>query len=103
MRFMAVIATLASWLMISTFAFAQSGASFLLAWTTSLVVSAASMASSGRIWIRFVITAASFVLFWSALLLPDVSAAARTSNALVGALLFAISVIPTPSRAGQAS
>jgi hypothetical protein len=98
MRFMALTVALASWLMVSTFAFSQSGTSFLLAWITALVVSAVSMASPGRIWLRFVITAMAFVLFWCALLLPDISIAARVSNALVGLGLFALSVIPTPAR-----
>jgi hypothetical protein len=98
MRFMALTVALASWLMVSTFAFSQSGTSFLLAWITALVVSAVSMASPGRIWLRFVITAMAFVLFWCALLLPDISIAARVSNAFVGLGLFALSVIPTPAR-----
>ncbi len=98
MRFMALTVALASWLMISTFAFGQSGTSFLLAWVAALVVSAVSMATSGRLWLRFLITAVSFVLFWSAILLPDVSLEARVSNAFVGLGLFALSVVPTPAR-----
>jgi hypothetical protein len=98
MRFMALTVALASWLMISTFAFSQSGTSFLIAWIAALVVSAVSMATTGRLWLRFLITAVAFVLFWGAILLPDVSLEARVSNAFVGLGLFALSVVPTPAR-----
>ena len=52
MRFMALIVTLASWLMISTFAFPQSGQSFLLCWIVALLVSGISIASPGRMNLR---------------------------------------------------
>ncbi len=102
MRFMALIVTLASWLMISTFAFPQSGASFLLAWVVALLVSGISIASPGRSNLRLLVAGPAFVLFWSAILLTDVSFAARVSNGLVGALLFALGVLPAPSRRDEA-
>ena len=98
MRFMAVITTLASWLMISTFAFPQSGESFLVSWLVALFVSGIAIASPGRMNLRLLIAGLAFVLFWSAILLPDVSFAARVSNGIVGALLFAVGVIPSPQR-----
>ena len=98
MRFMALIVTLASWLMISTFAFPQSGESFLLAWIVAMLVSGISIASPGRMNLRLIISGLAFILFWSAILLPDVSFAARVSNAFVGAALFAVSMIPAPIR-----
>lgn len=98
MRFMALIVTLASWLMISTFAFPQSGESFLLAWIVSLLVSGISIASPGRMNLRLIISGLAFILFWSAILLPDVSFAARVSNGAVGALLFLLGIIPSPLR-----
>jgi len=98
MRFMALIVTLASWLMISTFAFPQSGESFLLAWIVALLVSGISIASPGRMNLRLIISGLAFILFWSAILLPDVSFAARVSNGAVGALLFALGIIPSPLR-----
>ena len=101
MRFMALIVTLASWLMISTFAFPQSGASFLLAWIVAMLVSGISIASPGRMNLRLLISGLAFILFWSAILLPDVSFAARVSNGLVGALLFALGIIPSPLRRGE--
>ena len=102
MRFMALIVTLASWLMISTFAFPQSGASFLLCWIVALLVSGISIASPGRLNLRLLISGLAFILFWSAILLPDVTFAARVSNGLVGALLFALGVIPSPLRREEA-
>jgi hypothetical protein len=98
MRFMALIVTLASWLMISTFAFPQSGESFLLAWMVALLVSGISIASPGRMNLRLIISGLAFILFWAAILLPDVSFAARVSNGTVGALLFALGIVPSPVR-----
>jgi len=98
MRFMAIIATLCSWLMISTFAFPQSGESFMLCWILALLIAGISLASPGRMNLRLVISGLAFFLFWAAILLPDVSFAARVSNGLVGAALFAISMIPSPVR-----
>ncbi len=100
MRFMALITTLASWLMISTFAFPQTGESFLIAWIVALLVSGIAIASPGRMNLRLLISGLAFVLFWSAILLPDVSFAARVSNGTVGALLFALDIIPSPLRRG---
>jgi hypothetical protein len=98
MRFMALITTLASWLMISTFAFPQTGESFLIAWIVALLVSGIAIASPGRMNLRLLISGLAFVLFWSAILLPEVSLAARISNGTVGALLFALGIIPSPVR-----
>jgi hypothetical protein len=103
MRFMALIVTLASWLMISTFAFPQSGQSFLLCWIVALLVSGISIASPGRMNLRLVIAGLAFILFWSAILLPDVSFAARVSNGTVGALLSVLGIIPSPLRRDEAS
>ena len=102
MRFMALIVTLASWLMISTFAFPQSGQSFLLCWVVALLVSGISIASPGRMNLRLVIAGLAFILFWSAILLPDVSFAARVSNGTVGALLSVLGIIPSPLRREEA-
>jgi hypothetical protein len=101
MRFMATIATLCSWLMISTFAFAQSGESFMLCWILALLIAGISLVSPGRMSLRLLISGLSFVLFWSAILLPNVSFWARISNGTVGALLFAISIVPSPLRRGK--
>ena len=102
MRFMALIVTLASWLMISTFTFPQSGESFLLAWIVALLVSGISIASPGRMNLRLMISGLAFILFWSAILLPDVTFAARISNGAVGALLFLLGIIPSPLRRDEA-
>ena len=101
MRFMALIVTLASWLMISTFAFPQSGESFMLCWILALLISGISLVSPGRMNLRLLISGLSFVLFWSAILLPDVSFWARISNGFVGAVLFALSIVPSPLRQGK--
>ena len=98
MRFMALIVTLCSWLMISTFAFPQSGESFLMAWIVSLLFSGISIASPGRMSLRLIISGLAFILFWAAILLPDVSMQARVSNGLVGALLFVLGIVPSPLR-----
>lgn len=102
MAFMASIVALASWLMISTFAFSQSGGSFLLAWMIALLVSGIAIASPGRMNLRLVISGLAFILFCSAILLPDVSVAARVSNGAVGALLFLLGIIRSPLRREEA-
>ena len=52
--------------------------------------------------LRLLIAGLAFVLFWSAILLPDVSFAARVSNGTVGALLSALGIIPSPLRREEA-
>jgi hypothetical protein len=98
MRFLGLIATLTSWLMISTFAFPQSGESFLLCWVLAMIISALAMVAPGRMNVRLLISSLAFILFWGAILLPDVSMAARISNGFVGAALFALGLVPSPVR-----
>jgi hypothetical protein len=103
MRFMAWNVAFSAWLIVSTFAFQQSGTSFLLCWITALVVSIVSAASPVKTDLRFVISILSFLLFWGAFLLPDVSWGARISNAIVGALLFALALVrPSSSKPKEA-
>ena len=53
--------------------------------------------------LRLIISGLAFILFWSAILLPDVSFAARVSNGAVGALLFLLGIIPSPLRRDEAN
>ena len=103
MRFMTLTVTLASWLMISTFAFPQSGVSFLMAWVVAMLVGGISIASPGRRNLRLAIAVPAFVLFWSAILLPDLSMGARLSNGAVGALLFAAGLVPGTAPRGASA
>jgi uncharacterized membrane protein len=104
MRFLGTIATLTSWLMISTFAFPQSGESFLLSWVLAMIIAALAMVAPGRMNVRLLISSLAFILFWAAILLPDVSVAARVSNGIVAALIFAVGLVPSPvRRRGDAS
>jgi hypothetical protein len=64
----------------------------------ALLVSGISIASPGRMNLRLIISGLAFILFWAAILLPDVSFAARVSNGTVGALLFALGIVPSPVR-----
>jgi hypothetical protein len=101
MRFMAWNVGLSAWLIVTSFAFPQSGTSFILAWATALLVSVISVAAGTRADLRMINSLASFVLFWSALLLPDLSVAARISNGIVGAILFALSLVRSPRTGPQ--
>jgi hypothetical protein len=102
MRFMAWNVFLSSWLIVSTFAFAQGGTSTLLSWATALLVSVVAVLSPAKTALRFLISLASFVLFWSAILLPDVPWPARVNNAIVGAVLFALSMVrPATSKPAE--
>jgi uncharacterized membrane protein len=93
MRFMAWNVLFSCWLILSTFAFEQGAASFLLCWITALAVSAVAALSPARPGIRFIITFLAFALFWCAILLPEVSGLAMVNNAIVAGVLFLLSLV----------
>jgi hypothetical protein len=98
MRSTIPIVILASWLAISTFAFLQSGPSFLLAWAVALLAAGIALASPGHPGPRLLVSALALLLVVSSLLLPGVSLAARVSNGAVGGLIVALCFVPSPLR-----
>lgn len=94
MRFLGWNLLFASWLLVSAFLFTHTAASLSLTVACALLVALFALASRGVPRLRMVLSAIAVVLGGAALLLPDVSGAARLSNGLTAALVFALSVVP---------
>jgi hypothetical protein len=84
---------LGTWLIISCFALPQTAPSIIVTYAASVTVLAVSIAALGRPALRYLVTLTALALAVCALLLPDVSAAARISDFVSAALLFALSLI----------
>jgi hypothetical protein len=93
MRFLGWNVAVATWLLISAFAFPHTPLSSATTWTAALVVAVLALLAAGRPAARFAITAVAFVLAVLALLLPGMSTAAALNNAVVAAALFALSLV----------
>ena len=98
MRFVTLNLILATWLLISAFALPQTPFSTAFTAISALVVAVAAFLAHGKPGVRFVISVVALLLAIGALFLTDVSGVARVSNALVGAVLFAVSLV-RPGRA----
>jgi len=92
----------ATWLLVSAFVLPHTVFSQATTWVAALAVGAAAMLAVGRPAARFAITAIAVFLALVALLLPGMSTAAAVSNAVVAALLFALSVVRPGHAAGEA-
>jgi hypothetical protein len=84
---------LATWLFVSAFAFTRVPASMWVATVAAVAIFVLAAASTGRPSVRYLNAAIALVLAACALLLTDVSGIARVSDALVAALLFALSLV----------
>jgi phage-related minor tail protein len=93
MRFVTLNLIFATWLLISAFAFPQTPFSTAFTALSALVVAVAAFAAQGKPGVRYVISVVAVLLAIGALFLTGVSGIARVSNALVGAVLFAISLV----------
>lgn len=100
MWFVGLNLLLATWLLVSAFALPHSPASAATSAVAAVVVAVVAVVAKARPPVRFVISAVGVVLGFAALLMPDVGAPARVNVALVGALLFALSII-SPKPAGE--
>lgn len=100
MRFIGWNVLLATWLLLSAFFFGQTPATTALTFVAAILVAFFALAAGGRPGLRFVITLVAAILAIAAIFTTGASGAARMSNALVAALLFALSVVrPTHERA----
>jgi len=98
MRFVTLNFVIATWLLVSAFALPQTPFSTAFTAISALVVAVAAYLAHARPGVRFVISVVAVLLGIGALFLTDVSGVARLSNALVGAVLFAVSLV-RPGRA----
>lgn len=84
---------LATWLLLSAFFFPRTPASIVIVALAALVVAVLAIASTGRPGARYGISVLAIAIAFGALLLPGVSGLARVSDALVAAVLFALSLV----------
>jgi hypothetical protein len=95
MRFIAWNLVVAAWMLLSAFALDHSPASAALTGLTAVLVATFALASAGIPGLRFLNALLGFfALGWAALLLPEVGGVARVHNALLGAVVCALSLIP---------
>lgn len=95
MRFIAWNLAIAAWLLLSAFALPHSAASAALTGLSAVLIGTFALASAGVPGLRFVnAVIAFFALGWAALLLPDMGGLARVHNALLAAVVCALSLIP---------
>jgi hypothetical protein len=95
MRFIAWNLAVAAWLLLSAFALPHSPGSAALTGLTAVLVGTFAVASPGLPGLRFVnALLAFFALGWAALLMPDMGGIARVHNALLAAVVCALSLIP---------
>ncbi len=95
MRFIAWNLAVSAWLLLSAFMLDHSPASAALTGLTAVLVGTFALASAGVPGLRFVNALLGFfALGWAALLLPDMGGIARVHNALLGAVVCALALIP---------
>ncbi len=95
MRFLGWNLLLAAWLVASTFALGSTPSTQAATWVAAAAVGAVAIVSVGRPAARFAISGIAFALAMGALLVPELSTAAAVSDAVVAAILFALSVSPS--------
>jgi hypothetical protein len=102
MRFMGWNLLFATWLLISAFVVPHTAFSQATTWVAAVAIGAAAMLAVGRPAARFAISGIAVFLALVALLLPGMSTAAAVNNAVVAALLFALSVVRPTRVAAEA-
>jgi hypothetical protein len=93
MRFIGWNLLFATWLLVSAFALPHTAFSQATTWVAAIAIGGLAILSVGRPAARFAISAIAVFLALVALLLPGMSVAAAVSNAIVAALLFALSLV----------
>jgi hypothetical protein len=94
MRYIGWNLGLGAWLLVAAFAFGHSEESAAVNGLIAVLIGTFSLASADRPGLRFANSAFALVLAWAALLMPNVSGAARVNSAIVAAIVFALSVVP---------
>ena len=98
MRFTGFGLALAAWLAASTFLLPSTPLAQAATWAAALAVAALAVAAVGRPGARLAISGVAALVGLGALLVPDLSTAAAVNDAIVAAILFAVSVAQ-PARA----
>ena len=103
MRFLAWNLLFATWLLVSVFALPHGPVSLAVTWVAAVAFGALGVAAVGRPGARFAISGIAVLLALAALLVPDVSTPAAVNDAVVAAILFALSVVqPAHATAARA-
>jgi hypothetical protein len=93
MRFMGWNLAIASWMLISAFALPHTLTSSAITAVAAFLVPLIALVAGARPGLRYLISFGAIALAVLMVVLPDVSAVARISNAIVAALLFALSFV----------
>ncbi len=93
MRFVSWNLAFATWLLVSAFALPNGPVSQAATWIAAVAVGALGVAAAARPALRFWISGIAFALAIAVLLVPDVSTVAAVNDAVVAAILFALSVV----------
>jgi hypothetical protein len=102
MRFIYWNVGLASWMLLSAFMLPHTPVSAAITALGAFLVPVIALFAGARPGARYLISLGAIALAVLMILLPDVSAAARISNALVAAVFFALSLV-SPRHATMAS
>ena len=93
MRFLILNLIFATWLLVSAFALPQTPFSTAFTAVAALIVAVFAFVAYGKPGARFVISVVAVILGIGALVLTDAGGVSRISNAIVGAILFALSLV----------
>lgn len=93
MRFIGWNVAIASWLLVSAFALPHTPTSSALSAVAAFLVPIIALFAGARAGVRYLISLLALALAALMIMMPEVSAAARISNLLVSAALFALSLI----------
>jgi hypothetical protein len=97
MRFLTSNVVIATWLLLSAFMLPHSAFTQATTWAAAVLIGAAALMAPGRPAARYVVSLLALALAGIALLAPGISASAAINNALVAAVLFALSLVnPAP-------
>jgi hypothetical protein len=101
MRYIAWNLALAAWMLISAFVFPHTLQSAALTWVTAVLIGVLALVSRGKPAVRLLTAVLALVLGSTSLFLEGMSGGARISNALVTAIVFALSSIPGRASGGE--
>jgi hypothetical protein len=103
MRFVTWFLVLATWLALSAFVLPHSAFTQATTWTVAVLILALALLAPARPAARYGVSVLAVVLAGIALLAPGISGVAAIHNALVAALLFALSLVNPALKARAAT
>lgn len=93
MRFVSLVMLFATWLLVSAFALPQTASSAVATGVAAVLVAVLALAAHGKPAARYGISAVAVALAALALFTPGLPGLAAVSDALVAAVLFALSLV----------